>query len=341
MMVWATARCAAILTQQSMETLGSGVVMYQEKTICVVVPAHNEEALIEGTLRSIPPYVDRIICVDDASSDGTRRIVERVASEDGRISLLCHEFNQGVGGAIVSGYKKAVELEMAVTAVMAGDAQMDPDDLTDIIQPIAEGSADYSKGNRLFQGEAWEMIPRYRYLGNSFLSLLTKIASGYWHIADSQSGYTAVSLAVLKRIDLDSIYKRYGMPNDMLIKLNQYDLRVRDVHVRPVYNIGEKSGIRLRSVIPRITWLLFRGFWQRLYFKYVIKDFHPLVFFYILSFFLLTASVPLTIRLFYIWAVTNDIPDINAMALVFTAISGLQTLFFGMWFDMEYNKDLK
>jgi hypothetical protein len=230
---------------------------------------------------------------------------------------------------------------MDVTAVMAGDAQMHPDDLTDIIEPIVRGEVDYTKGNRLFQGDAWQMIPHYRYLGNSFLSLFTKMASGYWHIADSQSGYTAISFAALKRLDLDSIYKRYGMPNDILIKLNQFDFKVRDVHIRPVYGVGEKSEIMLRRIIPRIIWLLFKGFWQRLFFKYVIKDFHPLVFFYLLSFVLLSASIPLAIRLFYIWAVTNDIPDINAMALVFTAISGLQTLFFGMWFDMEYNKDLR
>jgi hypothetical protein len=170
---------------------------------------------------------------------------------------------------------------------------------------------------------------------------MTKIASGYWHIADSQTGYTAVSLTVLKKLDLDAIYKRYGMPNDILIRLNQYDFRVRDVHVRPVYNVGERSGIKPMKVLPAISWILFKGFWKRLFFKYVIKDFHPLVFFYALSFLLLIASLPLAARLFYIWAATGDIPDINAMALVFTVISGLQTLFFGMWFDMEYNRDLR
>ena len=131
------------------------------------------------------------------------------------------------------------------------------------------------------------------------------------------------------------------MPNDLLIRLNQYDFRVKDVHIRPVYNVGEKSGIKLFEVIPKITWLLFKGFWQRLFLKYVIKDFHPLIFFYLLSFFLLVTSFPLTLRLFYVWALTGDIPDMNAMALIFTLISGLQTLFFGMWFDMEYNKHLR
>ncbi|RLB40373.1 MAG: glycosyltransferase family 2 protein, partial [Deltaproteobacteria bacterium] len=198
-----------------------------------------------------------------------------------------------------------------------------------------------SKGNRLFFGDAWHMIPHYRYMGNSFLSLLTKIASGYWHIAVFHSGYTAISLLALRRLDLDKIYRRYGMPNDILIKLNQHDFRVRDVHIRPVYNIGEKSGIRLLEVIPKISWILFKGFWQRLFFKYVIKDFHPLIFFYLLSFVLLLVSVPLAVRLFWVWGHTGNIPDINALALVFTVISGLQTLFFGMWFDMDYNKNLR
>jgi glycosyltransferase involved in cell wall biosynthesis len=315
--------------------------MYLEKTISVVVPAYNEEKLIAKTLTSMPALVDNIIVVNDASKDSTAQTVRRTAEEDGRIVLVEHDVNQGVGGAIITGYKKAIELDIDVTAVMAGDGQMDPNNLTNILEPVARGAVDYTKGNRLFQGDAWNMIPRYRYLGNSLLSLLTKIASGYWHIADSQTGYTAVSLNVLKKLNLDSIYRRYGMPNDMLIKLNQYDFRVRDVHVRPVYNIGEKSGIKLIKVIPKISWLLFKGFWKRLFFKYVIKDFHPLVFFYVLSFFLLISSIPLTIRLFYVWAMTGDIPDINAMALVFTVISGLQTLFFGMWFDMEYNRNLK
>jgi glycosyltransferase involved in cell wall biosynthesis len=315
--------------------------MYLQKTIAVVVPAYNEEKLIAKTLMSIPPLVDKIIVVDDYSTDHTVEILKERAEEDKRILLIEHISNQGVGAAIVTGYKKAIELNIDVTAVMAGDGQMDPNDLTNILEPVASGDVDYTKGNRLFQGDAWSMIPHYRYFGNSFLSLLTKIASGYWHIADSQTGYTAISLRALKKMNLDTIYKRYGMPNDMLIKLNQYDFKVRDVHVRPVYNVGEKSDIKLVTVIPKISWLLFKGFWQRLFFKYVIKDFHPLVFFYILSFILLIASFPLAIRLFYVWAVTGDIPDINAMALVFTVISGLQTLFFGMWFDMDYNKKLR
>jgi len=315
--------------------------MYNNKTIGVVVPAKNEETQIEAVLKTMPAYVDTIIVVDDASTDRTVKIVKQLCAHDTRIALVEHQINQGVGGAISGGYKEALTKNCDVTAVMAGDGQMDPEDLESIILPIVKDEADYTKGNRLFYGDAWQMIPRHRYLGNSFLSLFTKAASGYWHIADSQSGYTAISAIALKRLDLDNIYKDYGMPNDMLIKLNMYDFRVRDIHIRPVYNVGEKSGIKIARVIPRISYLLFKGFCKRLVFKYVIKDFHPLVFFYMLSFLLLFTSIPLTIRLIYIWATSCDIPDMNALLLVFTLISGLQTLFFSMWFDMEKNKDLK
>jgi glycosyltransferase involved in cell wall biosynthesis len=319
--------------------------MFENKSVCVVVPAHNESTQIGMVIETMPTYVDHIVIVDDKSTDDTVAVVKRYIRNNSQtgipIVLIEHEQNQGVGGAIATGYKWARDHEIDVTAIMAGDGQMDPNDLVSVVEPVVSGRADYSKGNRLFFGDAWNMIPHYRYLGNSTLSLMTKIASGYWHIADSQSGYTAISLTAIKRIDPDKIYKDYGMPNDLLIRLNQYDFRVRDVHIRPVYNIGEKSGIKLMRVIPRISWLLFKGFWRRLFFKYVIKDFHPLIFFYILSFLLLLSGIPLTIRLFYVWAQTGDIPDINAMTLIFSGISGLQTLFFAMWFDMEYNKKLK
>lgn len=314
--------------------------MFKSKSVCVVAPAYNEETQIGNVIETMPEYVDKIVIVDDASPDKTVEVVKQYVKTSDRIVLIEHSKNQGVGGAIVSGYKWARDNLFDITAVMAGDGQMDPEDLPRILEPVADGVADYSKANRLFFGDAWNMIPHYRYLGNSFLSLATKIASGYWHIADSQSGYTAISLEALKRITLDDIYKNYGMPNDILIKLNQFDFPVRDIHTKPVYNVGEKSGIRLINVIPRISWLLFKGFWKRLFFKYVIKDFHPLVFFYSFSILLLTVSIPLTIRLFYIWGITGDIPDINTMTLIFTLISGFQMLFFGMWFDMDYNKRL-
>ena len=183
--------------------------MYDEKSVAVVVPAYNEEALIASTVSTVPAFVDRIIVVDDASTDAT---VEKVKGADPRVDLIEHERNQGVGAAIVTGYKRAIAEEIEVTAVMAADGQMDPDDLEALVQGVISDQVDYAKANRLFTGQAWELIPRTRYLGNAVLSFLTKIASGYWHVADSQSGYTAVDLTTLKLLDLDRIYKRYGFP---------------------------------------------------------------------------------------------------------------------------------
>src|ERR671936_530428 len=166
--------------------------MLDGKRVAVVIPAYNEEQLLAPTVEGIPSFVDRIYVVDDHSTDGT---LERArALPDQRVTVIEHEQNQGVGAAIVTGYKQALADRVDVTAVMAADNQMDPEDLEHLVVPVARGELDYAKANRLFTGQAWELIPRYRYLGNAALSLLTKIASGYWHVADSQSGYTAISL---------------------------------------------------------------------------------------------------------------------------------------------------
>ena len=316
--------------------------MYKGKTVAVVVPAHNEEKLIGTVLETMPDFVDLIIVVDDASTDHTSAIVASYREHLGRRLLLtAHEKNQGVGATIVTGYKQALRSEIDVVAVMAGDAQMDPADLERLVEPIAQEEADYVKGNRLFRGESWEMIPHYRFLGNSLLSLLTKVASGYWHIADSQCGYTAISRVALERLNLDNIYKRYGMPNDILVSLNVNNFRVHDVSVRPVYNVGEQSGIRLSKVIPTITWLLIRGFLWRLKEKYVIRDFHPLLFFYCMGLSLFPAGVMLGVYLLWYRIFIGTVATTSALFAAFLTISGLQTLFFAMWFDMDYNKHLK
>jgi hypothetical protein len=185
------------------------------------------------------------------------------------------------------------------------------------------------------------MIPKYRYIGNSFLSLLTKIASGYWHVADSQSGYTAISLSALKAIDLDSIYPRYGMPNDLLIKLNIASFRVRDVSIRPVYNVGEKSGIKVGKVMFTIPWILFKGFWRRMFEKYVIRDFHPLVFFYMLGVFFAFITIIFGIQIVYHKIIFGFFPPIRSLSMMFSFVSASQFTLFAMWFDMEANKELK
>ncbi|MDX6505639.1 MAG: hypothetical protein QOG06_283 [Gaiellaceae bacterium] len=312
--------------------------MLDGKRVSVVVPAHNEEKLIAETIRGIPAFVDRIYVVDDLSSDDTVGAVRALA--DPRVELIEHERNLGVGGAIVTGYQRALADRVDVTAVMAADAQMDPGDLEMLAGAVARGDVDYAKANRLFTGQAWDVIPRYRYLGNAVLSMLTKIASGYWHIADSQSGYTAISLSYLELLDLDRIYKRYGFPNDLLVHLNVWNARVRDYPSRPIYGVGERSGIRLRKVIPTISWLLVKGFFWRMREKYVIRDFHPLVFFYALGILATLIGFALGIAELVLRIMGNPITPATIVLVALLLISGSQFTLFAMWFDMESNRDL-
>ncbi|OGJ91260.1 MAG: ribonuclease BN [Candidatus Raymondbacteria bacterium RifOxyA12_full_50_37] len=322
--------------------------MYKNKKIVVVIPAWNEEVLIGKTIGSIPEFVDIVLVVDDASSDATAaKVLEKKATLitpsthfDGktRLLLLQHHKNQGVGAAIASGYKWCRDNNLDIAVVMAGDAQMDPADLPALLDPIASDNADYTKGNRLFTGEAWRTIPKIRYLGNSVLSFITKIASGYWHIADSQAGYTAINLRMLKLIDWDRTYTRYGCPNDYLVRLNIFNAIVRDVPVRPVYGIGEKSGINIVTVIPRISLLLVRLFIKRMVQKYIIRDFHPLVLFYCAGLALFVPGLLFGCSLLYHRIFTGPVQATSALFAVFLVTMGTLFGFFAMWFDMEANR---
>lgn len=317
--------------------------MFEGKTVAVVVPCYNEQSQVVKVLDTMPDYVDCVIVADDCSRDETVGVVRRYVEDAGlgeRIVVLAHEKNQGVGAAICNGYREAINRRFDVVAVMAGDGQMDPRQLRLLIAPVARGETDYAKANRLFFRRAWEMIPRRRYLGNAFLSMLTKIASGYWHVADSQTGFTAIGLDALETIDLDSLYPRYGYPNDLLVRLNVYDFRVTDVPLRPVYNVGEQSKMRLWKVVPRMSLLIFRRFLWRMWRKYVIHDFHPLVFFYLGGMLMGLVGLALFVRMIALWILDGQIPPMNALAWVFCTISSMQFCLFAMWFDMERNRDL-
>jgi len=313
--------------------------MYKQKKIAVIIPCYNESNQISKVLSTLPDFIDHIIIVDDASTD---QMVEKITSiHDRRIILIKHKKNQGVGSALSSGYKWAKDHNIDVVIRMDGDGQMDPDDLPAILDPVCDGVADYSKGNRLFTGEAYKMIPKVRFWGNAFLSFLTKIASGYWHVADSQSGYTAINKKALHAIDWDKMYKRYGQPNDLLVRLNIHNMRVVDVPVKPIYNVGEKSGLKIRKIIFTIPIMLIKMFFYRLFKKYMIRNFHPLVLFYFSGILLNILAFPLFVRFLYFWISVNHIPKINFLAWMMLKILGIQFLLFAMWFDMEENRPLE
>jgi len=315
--------------------------VYREKAVAVVVTAYNEEFLVARTIDSLPAFVDHVIVVDDGSSDATARIVEAAATKDPRVRLIRHRKNRGVGAAVRTGFLWCRAHEVDVAVVMGGDAQMDPADLPSLLDPVVEGRADYAKGNRLGTGEAWKKIPHVRYLGNAALTFMTKIASGYWHVTDSQSGYVAISKAALRRLPVEDIYPGYGMPNDLLVTLNIHGMRVADVPVNPIYGIGERSDLRIGKILFSLSFLILRLFVKRMAHRYVIRDFHPLVLFYVFGGALLLVDVPLIARLFAVWYASGSIPAINALAVVFCTLMSFQSILFAMLFDMEANRDLK
>lgn len=317
------------------------IILYKNNKISVVVPAYNEESQIGKVIETMPDFIDYIVIVDDVSKDRTADAVRAYQQTNPKVVLVCHEVNQGVGGAIASGYKWSRDNDIDAAVVMAGDAQMDPNDLPLILDPVVEDGVDYSKGNRLVYKDAYQLIPKVRFFGNSVLSLLTKVASGYWHVADSQTGYAAINKKALHLINWDHMYKRYGQPNDILVKLNVYDLKVRDVPIRPVYNVGEKSGIKVRKVLFTISTLLIRLFFWRLITKYIIKDFHPLVFFYFWGFLMFLLGAGLMVRFLFLWNLYGVVPPMTTMALLFTISMSMQSIFFAMLFDMESNRHLR
>ena len=364
--------------------------MLKGKTIAVVVPAYNESKQIGMVISTMPNFVDRIVIVNDNSTDDTEAIVKsffatehnvsdvtlekkRVEStfynqadimleelnrkeinfftpsiivnenpESDRVILITNQKNAGVGGGIARGYKWCKDHNIDCTAVMAGDGQMDPNELESICMPVVNEGIDYVKGNRLIHGSANLLIPKVRYFGNSILSLVTKIASGYWRVSDTQTGYTAISLEALKSIKLYNIYKRYGMPNDMLVKLNINYCTIREVPIKPVYRIGEQSKMKVWKVIPKISFLLIKLFFKRLWVKYFLKDFHPIFILYNLGFLLFLASIPFAIRIanYLLGNSLGERPILNSIMFMFLIVSSLQAFLFAMWMDIQDNERL-
>ena len=360
--------------------------MLNNKTIAVVVPCYNEESQISMVVETMPDFVDRIIIVDDKSTDDTAKVVlalvnsggfqskiklndikivpslynkaEQILQENNsseinfftpnkivntnssKIVLINHLKNSGVGGAISTGYKWCKDKGIDCTAVMAGDGQMDPSELESICVPVVNEGIDYVKGNRLIHRSAWFVIPKVRYFGNSILSILTKIASGYWHVSDTQTGYTAISKKAINSIRLYNIYKSYGMPNDILVKLNIAFCTLREVEIKPVYQVGEQSKMKIFKVIPRVSWLLFKSFFKRLWVKYLFRDFHPLFLLYNFSFVLFIVWTPYLIKVSKYIYFEKDSSFETLFAFTFLGISAFQSFLFAMYMDIQDNEKL-
>lgn len=247
--------------------------MFNSAVIAAVVLAYNEAEMISTVIDTMPDFVDHIVIVDDCSPDQTSQVV--ASSTDPRVTLIRHEENSGVGGAIITGHRAAMELGADVNVVMAGDAQMDPRYLPALLEHVTAMGFGFAKANRFFSPESFRGMPRHRVFGNILLSFMTKLASGYWHLFDPQNGYTAIRTEVLKRVPLDRVAQRYSFENDLLIHLNILRVAATDVPIPALYG-AEVSGIRLGSVIPELMVLLTRGFWRRIWYRYVLWSFSPI-----------------------------------------------------------------
>jgi glycosyltransferase involved in cell wall biosynthesis len=325
--------------------------MYEGKSVGVVVPAHNEAEFVGEVITTIPEFVDRVFVIDDCSSDATweriQRVSERVnaspnvAKADGgqvrpRVVPHRHETNEGVGGAIKTGYEFAVEEGLDVVAVMNGDGQMDPDILDEIIEPVVTGRADYSKGNRLYSAEHYRGMSRWRFTGNAILTFMTKIASGYWGMTDPQNGYTAISREALEALEIDDLYDDYGFLNDLIVKLNVHGFRITDVEMRAVYG-DEESGIEYSSFVPKLSKLLLVRFLWRLKFRYLVTDFHPLVFLYGLG----PLGVVTGLASIGWAALDGGLTVLSAQLGILLVLFSCFVTVVAMAMDMEYNESLE
>ncbi len=235
--------------------------MYKEKRIGVVVPAYNEERFIADVVMTMPSFVDAIYVVDDASRDRTPEILANL--QEPRLSVIRHERNRGAGAAMLTGYKKACEENTDVVVIMAGDGQMDPAILERIIDPVCTGAADYCKGDRLSRAGDSRAMPPWRRFGNTLLTFIIKVASGYHHINDPLNGYTAATREALLRLDLDRVEPGYAFETDLLIKFSAAGVRAVNVAMPARYG-SEKSKIKYPKFIVYTSWVILRDFIWRL-----------------------------------------------------------------------------
>lgn len=310
--------------------------MYQSKRITVVIPAYNEEAFITDVIISLPDFVDHVIVVDDCSKDNTSKIASMC--NDNRVVVLKTPENLGVGGATITGFIKALELDSDIVVKMDGDGQMPSEYMPRLLDALIEDDYDYAKGNRFLSNEELMTMPKHRLLGNIILTFMNKLASGQWHIFDPQNGYIAITAKALRSIKLDSIYKGYFFENDMLLQLNLHNFRVKDVSIPAKYG-NEESHIKLSNIIVTFPFLFFKRFIYRIYHKYILTDFSPVALFLIVGLMLFGWGM-----LFgsYTWIkailTKSDTPLGTLMLVVVPLILGFQLLLQAIVLDIQETK---
>jgi glycosyltransferase involved in cell wall biosynthesis len=307
--------------------------MYKEHRIAVIVPAYNEARLVGQVIRSVPEYVDHCIAVDDRSTDDTHAAIEGCG--DARVVALRTPENQGVGGATMLGYAKALELGCDVAVKMDGDGQMSPEHLYLLLDALIEQGYDYAKGNRFLAGESLHAMPRHRLFGNVVLTFVNKLASGYWNVFDPQNGYTAIRCETLSRLDLRQIHRRYFFENDMLIALNFHNARVRDVAI-PAHYGAEESKLNPFHAGVTFPLLFIPRFWRRIYQKYVLRDFSPIALFLFMGLILFAWGVAFGAYHWILSVLTEHVATTGTVMLaVLPLILGFQLILQAVVLDIQ------
>jgi glycosyltransferase involved in cell wall biosynthesis len=310
--------------------------MYKNAVIAAVVPAYKEEKMIARVITSMPVYVDHIVIVDDHSPDSTSDVVR--AQNDPRVTLIRHEANQGVGGAIVTAHRAAMDLGADVNVVMAGDAQMDPAYLPVLLDRVTDGGYGFAKANRFYGPESFRGMPGHRVFGNVVLSFMNKLASGYWNLFDPQNGYTAIRTTELRRVDLDRISKRYSFENDLLIKLNILQISATDVPIPAVYG-EEVSSIRLSKVVPDLLHKLTVGYWSRIWYRYVLWSFSPIALLLFGGMLLTVIGVGISIWVMFQIAASVVATAATVMLAALPLMIGIQMLIAALQLDIQATPD--
>lgn len=299
--------------------------MYKDKKISVSVPAFQEEKLISETISSIPGYVDHIVVVNDGSKDNTADEVRKAMGKDSRVSLIDSGVNEGIGASIIKAHRQGIELGADILVVMAGDNQMDPQELSKLLDKIIDEDADYAKGNRFYHTKDLYSMPRFRLFVNVFVSFLVKFCTGYWSVADPLNGYTALKAQTFKDIDTDSIAKRYDFEVSMFVQLSLIGAKVKDVAIPARYGAAV-STIRLHREAPRAIKVLLRGFLKRMIIRYTLFSFHPVALFYGMS--------CLTIGWTILWTLIISIITFSRNTTPTTAVVMLAVLPFIVGFEL-------
>lgn len=238
--------------------------------IAVIIPSFKVTKHILQVLKEIGPEVERIYVVDDCCPENSGTHVQ-LHCKDSRVLVIRHVQNQGVGGAVMTGYQAAIEEGMDILVKIDGDGQMDPALIPDFIRPITKQQADYTKGNRFFDLEAVRTMPRARLLGNAVLSFMTKFSSGYWHLFDPTNGYTAIHANVARHLPIQKISRRYFFETDMLFRLNTLRAVVLDIPMQAKYG-DEVSNLHIRNVVGEFFVNHIRNFIKRLFYNYYLRD---------------------------------------------------------------------